>query len=370
MNLVTGVLLAALTACILSTVLAALLLLAEKYLVNYGICTISINDGEKELQVEGGESLLASLKSEGLFIPSACGGRGTCAYCKCKILDGGGPVVPTEDPLLDETEKANNIRISCQVKVRNDMAIEIPEELFSIKEFRGRVEQIRDLTHDIKELRIKLIEPETIDFVAGQYMQLETPAYGDNPEPVYRAYSISSKPSDNGYIELMIRLVPGGICTTWVFEHVCEGDEVTLSGPYGDFRLQETDREMVWIAGGSGMAPFWSMIRHMKEHDLRKKCTYFFGAVNPRDMFLTEELYALAEELEWFEYVPALSAQNPPDDWSGENGLITDVLDRRVKDGAEMEAYLCGSPGMIDAAAEVLNGKGIIEDRRFYDKFA
>ncbi|MFP4052881.1 MAG: NADH:ubiquinone reductase (Na(+)-transporting) subunit F [Phycisphaerae bacterium] len=370
MEAVTGVLLAALVACVLTLVLAALLLLAERYLANYGICSIDINNGEKKLEVTGGESLLASLKSNGIFIPSACGGRGTCAYCKVKVFDGAGPVVPTEAPLLSAEEIESNVRISCQVKVRNDLAIEIPEELFRIKEFRGEVERITDLTHDIKELRIRLIEPETIDFRAGQYIQLQAPAYGDNPEPVYRAYSISSKPSDNRYIELMIRLVPGGICTTWVFEHLNEGDEVIFSGPYGEFELQPTDREMVWIAGGSGMAPFWSMIRHMKENDIRKKCTYFFGAVNPRDMFLTDELQALSGELEWFEYVPALSCESPPEDWEGDTGLITDVLDRRVHDGEEMEAYLCGSPGMIDAAAVVLKDKGITEEHTFYDKFA
>ncbi len=371
MDAFTSVLLAAVAACALTTVLAALLLLAERYLVNYGICAIDINEGEERLEIEGGSSLLTSLKSQGLFIPSACGGKGTCAYCKVKVLDGGGPVAPTEEPLLSAEEIADNVRISCQLKVRNDMKIEVPEELFRVKEFRATVEMIRDLTHDIKELRFKLIEPETIEFTPGQYVQLEAPPYGDNPESVFRAYSISSPPSDRQHVELMVRLVPGGICTTWVFEHLKEGDEVTFSGPYGDFEIQQTDREMVWIAGGSGMAPFWSILRHMKEHDIaNKKTTYFFGAVNPRDMFLEDELSQLAEELDWFDYVPALSCEDPGPDWDGDQGLVTEVLDRRVGDGSDMEAYLCGSPGMIDAAAEVLKDKGIDVDRQYYDKFA
>ncbi len=367
-NAVQSVVLAAVAASGLTTVLSILILLAERYLVNYGLCKIDINGGSKSIEVEGGGQLLSVLKDEGIFIPSACGGRGTCAYCKLKILDGGGPIVPTEAPLLEEKEIADNVRISCQVKVRNDMAIEIPEELFLIQEYKGVVERIRDLTHDIKEVRIKLTDPAEIDFVAGQYVQLETPAYDDNPEPVYRAYSISSVPSEKDHIELIIRLVPGGICTTWVFEHLKEGDEVTFNGPYGDFRLSDTDAEMVWIAGGSGMAPFWGMVRHMKEHDIRRKTRYFFGAVKPRDLFFVEELQQLTEELDWFEYIPALSGELNGDEWSGETGLITEVVGKHVQNG-EPEAYLCGSPGMIDAAAVVLKEKGITEDNTYYDKF-
>ena len=352
-----------------STVLAGLLVLAERYLVRYGTCTIDVNSGDRRLETNGGQSLLTTLMNEGIFIPSACGGRGTCAYCKLRITEGGGPLAPTELPLLTGEEIADNIRISCQVKVRNDVAVEIPEHLLRVREYRGVVERIRDLTHDIKELRIRLVEPEAMDFVAGQYVQLQAPAYGSNPEPVYRAYSMSSPPSETDHIELIIRLVPGGICTTWVFTVLKEGDEVRFNGPYGHFRLSESDSEMVWIAGGSGMAPFWSMIRHMKQTHLARRCTYFFGAVAGRDQFLGTELRRLAEELPWFTYVPALSAPAPGEGWDGEVGLITEVVDRRVPDGSRSEAYLCGSPGMIDAAADVLRKKGIGQDRMFYDKF-
>ncbi len=362
------ILLAALAAMLLSTALAALLLLAERYLANYGTCRIDVNGGDRVLEVPGGEPVLASLKGEGIFIPSACGGRGTCAYCKLKILEGGGPVSPTELPLLTDEEVADNVRICCQVKLRNDIAIEVPEHLLAAREYTGVVEKIRDMTHDIKEVRIRLTDPEEIEFVAGQYVQLEAPPYPGSPQSVYRAYSMSSPPSDSAAVELIIRLVPDGICTTWVFTVLKEGDEVRISGPYGDFRLSETDRPMIWIAGGSGMAPFWSILRHMKDNGIAREVTYFFGAVGKRDLFLVDELRQMEDELDWFTFIPALSGEQEQD-WDGERGLITEVVDRHVEQGTEAEAYLCGSPGMIDAAAKVLADKGIGEDRTFFDKF-
>jgi Na+-transporting NADH:ubiquinone oxidoreductase subunit F len=370
MDVIITVLLAAGVASGLTAVLAALLLLAQRVLVNYGACAIDINNGDRLLEVTGGQPLLATLMQEDIFIPSACGGRGTCAYCKLQILEGGGMITPTEEPLLTPDEIADNVRISCQVKVRNDLAVLIPEELFLVKQYRGRIERITDLTYDIKQVRIGLIEPETIEFTPGQYIQLQAPAYKGNPEPVYRAYSMSSVPSDNNAVETIIRLVPGGICTTWVFTKLAEGDEVVFSGPYGDFRPSETGREMVWIAGGSGMAPFWSMLRHMKENGIRRKCTYFFGAVGRDDLFLLEELHRLETETDWFKFIPALSGKGQCDDGVCETGLITEVVDRHLPEDSQAEAYLCGSPGMIDAAVKILRAKGITEEHTYYDKFA
>lgn len=370
MDVIVTLLLATAAASGLMVVLSALILLAERVLVNYGTCMIDINSGDRSLEVAGGEPLLSTLMREGIFIPSACGGRGTCAYCKLKVLEGGGAVTPTEEPLLTADEIADNIRISCQVKVRNNLAVLVPEGLFLVKQYRGRVERITDLTHDIKQVRIGLVEPETIQFTPGQYIQLQAPAYGSNPEPVYRAYSMSSRPSDNKAVETIIRLVPGGICTTWVFTKLAEGDEVIFSGPYGDFRLSETDREMIWIAGGSGMAPFWSILRHMRENGIRRKCTYFFGAAHRADLFFLDELRQLEAVLDWFTFIPALSAADQRDDGACQRGLITDVVDRHFADGSQAEAYLCGSPGMIDAAVKVLRAKGISEQHTYYDKFA
>jgi len=354
----------------ISAAFAAVLLVAERYLVNYGPCKIDINDGTRELDVRGGDNLLMTLKGSGIFVPSACGGRGTCAYCKVRILDGGGPVGPTEAPLLTPEEIESNVRISCQCKVRNDLRIEIPESLLSVREYRGKVERIRDLTHDIKELRIKLVEPEKIKFVSGQYVQLEAPAYRDNPAPVFRAYSISSPPHMDDTIELIIRLVPGGICTTWVFELLKEGDDVKLTGPFGEFHLTDADSEMIWIAGGSGMAPFWSMIRQMQHDGAARPCRYFFGAVRRRDVFFLDEMRQLEQELEWFKFLPALSGPEQGAAWDGEIGLITEVVGRHVQGDGEREGYLCGSPGMIDASIEVLKAKGVSDDRIYFDKFA
>ncbi len=352
----------------IAAALAALLVVAERFIATYGECTITVNRSKK-LVVRGGKSLLESLAENSIFIPSACGGRGTCAYCKLKVLEGGGPMLPTELPLLSDAEKASGIRISCQVKIRNDLAIEIPEELFGVREYRGVAERIRNLTSDIRELRIRLSEPQEISFVPGQYIQLLAPAYEGSPEPVYRAYSISSPPSDKGAIELIVRLVPGGACTTWVFKHLREGDEVSFNGPFGQFRLSNTEAEMVWIAGGSGMAPFWSIARHMVERGIRRKTTFFFGALSKKDLFLVEELREVEKKLPGFRFIPALSAPQPSDNWGGETGLITEVADRHIEPGSQAEAYLCGSGGMIKAACKVLEAKGIPPHRTFYDSF-
>ena len=353
-----------------STALAALLLICERYLTKSGPCRIDLNSGKRQLDVSGGVSLLSTLNENNVFVPSACGGRGTCAYCKVKVLEGGGPIGPTELPLLTEQEVLDNVRISCQCRVRNDLKIEISEDLLLARRFSGVVEHLKDLTADIKELRIKLSEPGSLEFVPGQYIQLETPAYKGSPNPVSRAYSISSIPSDRAAIELVIRLVPGGICTTWVFEHLQEGDPVSFTGPFGDFRLSDSDRAMVWVAGGSGMAPFWSMIRHMKERGMDRRCRYFFGAVKQEDLLYLDQLRRMEEELPWFTFVPALSRPAPDEDWAGESGLITEVVDKHVESSDQFEGYLCGSPGLIDAAIEVLKSKGVDEDSIFYDKFA
>lgn len=350
----------------LGSVLAVLLVVADALFANYGECKITIN-GERELDVEGGSSLLASLMSADVFIPSACGGRGSCGLCKLKVTEGGGPVLPTEEPHLTPSEIGDRFRLSCQLKVRGDMAILIPEELFAIKRYRGVCERLEDLTHDIKLVRIRLVEPETIAFKPGQYVQLEAPAYGDNPEPVYRAYSIASPPSADDSIELVIRLVPGGICTTWVFTVLREGDEVFFSGPYGEFCLRDTERDAVFIAGGSGLAPIRSILKSMAEEKSLRRATFYFGALTERDLFFTDELTQLEHELPNFRFVPALSAQD--NHWDGERGLITEVVSRREDALSGKEAYLCGSPGMIDACIKVLRQKQLPEDRAYYDKF-
>ncbi len=352
----------------ISTVLAILMVIADATIANYGEVTIKINN-DKELTVTGGKPLLSTLMEEGIFIPSACGGRGACGLCKVKVLKGGGQYLPTELPWISEEEKADGIRLSCQIKVKTDLEIQIPEELFSVKEFRARVTKIADLTHDIKGITLGLVEPREIHYKAGQFIQLKIPSYELTGEPVYRAYSMSSSPSNTRAIELMIRYVPNGISTTYVHRYLKVGDEVFFNGPYGEFYLRDTDREIVFIAGGSGMAPIESILRDMAERRVNRRARFFFGARTKRDLFHIDEMRELETKLPNFQFIPSLSAPLPEDNWKGESGLITDIVDRYLESGDNVEAYLCGSPGMIEACVKVLTENGVPEELIYYDKF-
>jgi len=355
--------------CGLTILLAIVLLIADATIANCGEVRISIND-ERKLTVRGGQSLLATLKEEKIFIPSACGGRGSCGLCKLRVLEGGGDPLATETPWLSEDEIADRVRLSCQVRVKNDLKIVVPEQLFTVTQYETEVVSLRDLTHDIKEVRLKMVDPARIEFIPGQFIQFEVPPYDLTDEPVYRAYSIASDAGNRGEIDLEIRYVPNGICTTYVHRHLKEGDRVTINGPYGDFYLRDTDREILFIAGGSGMAPIRSILFSMVSRSISRKATYFFGARTKRDLFLLDEMAGFEKRLSDFRFVPALSEPASEDNWKGETGLVTEVLDRHVSDASEKEAYLCGSPLMIDACVEVLKGKGLPEERIYYDKFA
>ncbi|MCI0515507.1 FAD-binding oxidoreductase [candidate division KSB1 bacterium] len=356
----------------LSGVLALLLVIAESFLANYGECKININQGEKELALRGGASLLSSLNSQKIFLPSACGGRGTCAYCKCKVLDGAGVLLPTEAPLLSPTEIQNQVRLACQVKVKRDLKIEIPAELFNIQEFTSEVTVLQNLTHDIKLLRLTLREPTTINFKAGQYVQLVSPPYDGVKTSVQRAYSIASSSFEKNYIDLMIRLVPDGICTTWVHEYLHLGDRVKFAGPMGDFQLHAGTGEIVIVAGGSGMAPIVSLLEEIARKKIDRKVTYFFGAGARRDLFYLEEMAQLQQQIPNFTFVPTLSSPAPTDDWTGLRGLITMPLEAHLaaQNNANVQSYMCGSPGMINACIKILKKYGITDDRIFFDPFA
>ena len=353
----------------LIVILAILLVVSEHLLVNYGICKLDINAGEKPLELDGGQTLLSSLYANEIFIPSACGGQGSCGLCKLKVTAGGPPVLPTEEPHLTADEIKDNVRLCCQLKVHEDMELGIPEELFNIREYEGTVESLSDLNHDIKLLRIALPEGEEVNIIPGQYMQIETPKYKKTPEPVYRAYSIATDPLDKTHVDLCIRLVPGGICTTYVFEHMKQDDTIKLNGPYGDFFLSETEKDMVFIAGGSGMAPFLSMLAHIKNEGITRNVTYFFGARGRRDLICLDQMKAFEEAIPNFKFVPCLSEPFPKDNWEGKTGLVTDVMKRHCPNLTEMEAYLCGSPGMIDASIAALTANGMPEEAIAYDKF-
>ena len=355
----------------ISGFLALLLVIAERFLANYGECTITINN-DKQLTVEGGASLLASLAQEKIFLPSACGGRGTCAYCKCKVTAGAGQLLPTEAPMLSDDEVAGNVRLACQVKVKQDIQIEIPDELFNIREFQATVISTRNLTYDIKLIRFRLDHPDEISFTPGQYLQLYSEPYDDIKESVSRAYSIASPNTDTGYIELMIRLVPDGICTTWVHHYLHEGQQVKLVGPMGDFRLHDGAGEIIMVAGGSGMAPFVSMLHDIVNRNIQRTITFFFGVVSSRDLFFLEEMKSFEQQLPNFRFVPAMSEPGPEENWNGETGLITEPLARYLKerDVSDAQAYLCGSPGMIYACNVVLTKHGIKEQSIYFDPFS
>jgi len=354
----------------IAAVFALITVIADATIANYGDVKVTVNGGTKEFTVKGGQSLLSTLMGQGIFIPSACGGRGSCGLCRLTVDSGAGELAPTEIPWINEEDRKKSIRLSCQVKVKRDMAIRIPEELFTIREYRTEVLSIRELTYDIKEVTLKLKEPAEISMSAGKYVQFVVPAYELTAEPVYRAYSVSSSPSEKNTVEMEIRLVPNGICTTYVFNHLKVGDPVTINGPYGDFFLRESGRDIIFIAGGSGMAPIKSMLLDMVEKANPRTATYFFGARTTRDLFLVEEMRAFEKKLPRFSFVPALSNPQPEDAWTGETGLITEVLGRHFQSLDHHEAYLCGSPGMIDASIKVLKAKGMPEELIFFDKFA
>lgn len=354
--------------------LALLVMVIDGFVNNYGEVSLNLND-KKDMKVQGGNSLLQTLAENRIFIPSACGGRGTCGACKVRVKNDIGPVFPTELPLLSKEELAGKTRLSCQIKVKKAIRLSIPDELFNVKAFKTRVHSIVDVTHDIKQIRFKLEEPAGIDFKAGQYVQLEVPPYDKIKEPTQRAYSISSTPGEPDSIELLIRLVPGGIATSYVFSSLAEQQEMKIVGPFGDFVIRDTGADMICVAGGSGMAPIKSIIYYMLENRLTERnLWYFFGARSVKDLFYLEELREIEKKWPSFHYIPSLSAPLPEDNWEGESGLITDVLDKYLKEiipgENPKEGYLCGSPGMINACCNVLEANNISRDKIFYDKFA
>ncbi|MFA7560927.1 MAG: 2Fe-2S iron-sulfur cluster binding domain-containing protein [Candidatus Izemoplasmatales bacterium] len=326
---------------------------------------LTIND-DKIIPVKGEDTLLNILSNNKIFIPSACGGKATCGFCKVQVLEGGGEVKPMEEPFLSPQEKIDNVRLSCQVKVIDDIKISIPESLLYAQEYSCEVTNIEDLTYDIKLVRFKFLNPEFMEFKPGQYAQLKVPGID-----IIRAYSIASNPKITHEIELIIRMVPKGKATTYVHRALELGDKVIVTGPYGNFYLKEdSDKDIVCIAGGSGKAPIRSILHYLKDRGMPRKVKYFFGARSKKDLYYTEEFVQLAKEFPNFEYIPALSDPLEEDKWEGDIGLITEVVDKYCGDLSETEAYLCGSPGMINACINVLNAHKIKESNIFYDKFS
>ena len=351
----------------LIVVLAGVLIVAERLLINYGICKLDINAGEKPLEVEGGQTLLSTLYSNEIFVPSACGGKGSCGHCKISVISGGGPVLPTELSYLNRKEVRSGLRLACQVKIREDIYIRIPEDFLNVKLFSAKIESTKTLTHDIKEIRMKLVDPPEISQRPGQYVQIQAPSPDGQ---IFRAYSISSPVYEKNNVELVVRLVPQGLGSTYL-HNVKVDDDVTFTGPYGEFILNEDPSvEIICVGGGCGMAPMKNIIYTIYDKWPDRSCWLFFGCRTTQDIFYLERFKELEQKYPNFHVVYALSDKlQPGEKWDGETGFIHLAVDKCLEPNMPRQAFLCGPPLMIEAVTRVLEDKGITRDNIFYDEF-
>ncbi|GAA4087749.1 NADH:ubiquinone reductase (Na(+)-transporting) subunit F [Zhongshania borealis] len=405
MNTVVILGVAMFTAIVLS--LVCVILFARSRLVSSGNVTIEIN-GEKTITVPAGDKLLNTLSGQGVFLASACGGGGSCAQCKCIVSDGGGSMLATEEAHFSPREAREGWRLSCQTPVKQDMKIEVPEEVFGVKQWECTVESNPNVATFIKELTLKLPEGENVNFRAGGYVQLECPPHHvkysdfDIPaeykgdwerfgflnvesiveETVIRAYSMANYPEERGIVKFNIRaatpppnnlaLTPGQM-SSWVFS-LKPGDKVKVSGPFGEFFAKETEAEMVFVGGGAGMAPMRSHIfDQLMRLKTKRKISFWYGARSMREAFYTEEYDKLAAENENFEWHLALSDPQPEDNWTGMTGFIHQVLfENYLKDHEapeDCEYYMCGPPMMNSAVIKMLEDLGVEQDNILLDDF-
>jgi Na+-transporting NADH:ubiquinone oxidoreductase subunit F len=345
--------------------LAAVLLLAERRLTDYGNCRISINDGHTVFEQAGGNSLLNALYDQEIFIPSGCGGKGSCGYCKVTVHNGGGPVLPTELPFLSRREVLSGVRLACQVKIRGDIDLSIPEALLNVRRFQARVARSTSLTGDIRQIDFELAEADRLQHHPGQYIQVQVPS----PDgPVFRAYSISSPNTESRILQLLVRLIPGGIASDWL-HRLNPGDEVLMTGPYGDFRISDDPgREIICVGGGCGMAPMRSIIHSIHKRWPNRPCRLFFGCRTASDAIYLDEYRQMARQNPSFKLVYAVS-EPTGGQWDGETGFIHLAVDKHLQDASGSQAFLCGPPPMIEAVTAVLKTKGMPESDIFYDKF-
>jgi Na+-transporting NADH:ubiquinone oxidoreductase subunit F len=398
-------------ALIIILLLVSLLYFSEKKLLPDGDVQILINDdSEKSPTVKPGATLLSALSSQNIFIPSACGGGGTCSMCKCQVLEGGGEILPTEVSHFSRTEAKDNWRLACQVKVKNDMKIQIPDEIFSIQKWNCTVKSNRSVATFIKELIVELPKGQEIDFKSGGYIQIDIPKYKlsysefdiedeyredwdrfkmwdlvaqNNEEGVFRAYSMANHPAEGNIIMLNVRIAhpppqkwdaPPGIASSYIY-NLKPGDKVDISGAYGEFFIKDTDREMVYIGGGAGMAPLRSHLFHLF-HTLKtgRKVSYWYGARSKREMFYDNHFKKIEKEFPNFSYNVALSDPLEEDNWKGYTGFIHQVvLDNYLndhEDPTEIEYYMCGPPMMVEAAENMLYDLGVDSEMIAFDKFS
>ncbi|NKB97582.1 MAG: NADH:ubiquinone reductase (Na(+)-transporting) subunit F [Pseudomonadales bacterium] len=394
------------TATVLSLVL--IILFARAQLVNSGDVTIEINnDPEKTIQVPAGDKLLGTLAAKGIFLASACGGGGTCAQCRCRIVDGGGSILSTEEGHFTRGEIREDWRLSCQVAVKQDLKIEVPEDAIGVKRWECEVTSNPNVATFIKELNLKLPEGENVAFRAGGYVQLEIPPYdmdykeidveeeyhedwdrfdvwkyhAKTDDTMIRAYSMANYPEERGILKFNIRVaspppgmdVPPGAMSSYVF-NLKPGDKLTVFGPYGEFFVQDTPAEKIWIGGGAGMAPLRSQIfDEIKSNNSEVKMSYWYGARSLREMFYVEEFDDLARDHDNFEWHVALSDPLPEDNFDGHIGFIHQVvLDNYLKDHPnpeDCEYYLCGPPPMTAAVLQMLDDLGVEPENIHLDDF-
>jgi len=388
--------------------LVLVLLLAKKFLVAAGEVSILINN-DKTLRVQQGSTLLGTLAANQIFIPSACGGKGSCGVCKVHVLEGGGSMLPTETGFINRGEAREGLRLSCQVKVKSDLKIEVPAEVFEVRQWKCKVRSNENVATFIKELVLELPQGEEVPFRAGGYIQIECPphtvAYKDfdiQPEyrgdwdkfnmwryvskveeKVTRAYSMANFPLENDVIMLNVRIasppprapesVPPGIMSSYIFG-LKPGDEVTISGPFGEFFAKETQREMVFIGGGAGMAPMRSHIfDQFRRIHSNRKVSFWYGARSLREAFYVEDFDAIQNENPNFKWYLALSEPQPEDNWTGLKGFIHQVLlDNYLKDHPapeDVEYYLCGPPMMLSACMKMLDSLGVEKENILFDDF-
>lgn len=388
--------------------LVFMILSARSRLVSTGDVSISIND-EKTIHTPAGGKLLGALSDSSLFVSSACGGGGTCGQCKVKVFEGGGSILPTEEAHITKREAAEGDRLSCQVAVKQDMKIQVPEEVFGVKKWQCTVRSNDNVATFIKELVLELPDGENVDFKAGGFIQIECPAHvseykdfdidteyrGDwdrfdmwrytstVKHDVIRAYSMANYPEEEGIIMLNVRIaspppggdddIPPGQMSSYIF-NLKPGDNVTISGPFGEFFAKDSDKEMVFIGGGAGMAPMRSHIfDQLRRLNSKRKISFWYGARSKREMFYVEDFDTLQAENDNFEWHVALSDPMEEDNWTGYTGFIHNVLrDNLLKDHPapeDCEYYMCGPPMMNSAVITMLEDMGVERDNIFLDDF-
>lgn len=393
--------------CGIVLALVGVIIMARKNLVNTGDVKILIN-GQKELCVPAGGKLLGALADAGIFVSSACGGGGTCAQCKVKVLEGGGEILATEKGHINKRAAREGERLSCQVAVRQDMKVEVPEEVFETKKWECEVISNDNVATFIKELKLKLPEGEDVHFKAGGYIQIEAPPHVVNykdfvidpkyhedwdkyniwqyvskvDEPVIRAYSMANYPGEKGIIMLNVRVAspppkvpnaPPGKMSSYIFG-LKPGDKVTISGPYGEFFIKDTDAEMVYIGGGAGMAPLRSHIFELfKNLKTGRKVTYWYGGRSLRELFYVDHFRKIEAEFPNFKFNIALSEPLPEDNWTGYKGFIHNVLyENYLKNHPapeDIEYYICGPPMMNQAVFKLLDDLGVEPENIAFDDF-